>query len=528
MSSTGSGGALRVGVVLVIVLAIVGGGIAYYMGAFGHHAVAETNKKHEENAEEPSIRVKTVHSRYDKEFTVTVTRPADVQPYFSANLETMVPGYVTWIPWDVGSQVKKGEKLVEVLIPDRVARVDQRKADVKQAEAMVVLKTAAIDTAKADLESARAKVDAAQARLESDQAYEDFREKQKHRYEELYRQRAIDAKLVDEQVDRYEASKQATIASKAQLVFAKEEVKAYDARVQQAKADLEEAKSKVKVAEAELTYAKVMVDYGTIKAPFDGEITRRNVDPGFFVQNAGDGHALPLLVMQRNDIVTIEVRVPDVYVNYITPNTEAIFETSVMPGVKIHGKVTRYPQSLINVAKDRTMLVEIDLWNRDAAEFEKNIKNQAFREDLRRGLPDDPNKGYPVVPKFKGKMEPGKQKRLLPGTYGNLTLVLQKFSDVQMLPSQAVVRMGGYAYIYLVKDGKAVLQPVQVQIDDGKLAKVDLLSNEGEVLGSLTGQEEVIISNQSELADGQPVEPVLDKEWGKKKGVSGGDKNEKH
>ncbi len=65
-----------------------------------------------------------------------------------------------------------------------------------------------------------------------------------------------------------------------------------------------------------------------------------------------------------------------------------------------------------------------------------------------------------------------------------------------------------------MQNGKAHLQPVDVQVDDGKLVKVELLGDKGEVLGDLTGKEEVIISNQGELSEGQPVKATIhDEDW---------------
>ena len=50
-----------------------------------------------------------------------------------------------------------------------------------------------------------------------------------------------------------------------------------------------------------------------------------------------------------------------------------------------------------------------------------------------------------------------------------------------MIPTQSIVREGGRASIYVVRDGKAHRVPVQVQVDDGTLAKVELLGANGEV-----------------------------------------------
>jgi multidrug resistance efflux pump len=523
-------GALRLGVVLVVVLGLLGGGFAFL-----HHAAdkvtpkatAGSDESENDEALEAEIPVKVVYPRYDKSFTMTEKRPADVLPYYQADLVTRVPGIIQWMPYDVGSKVKAGQELVKVSVPDQEARVKQREADVEHAKAVVEQKKAAVEVAKADWEAAEARVRATQARLRADQKYLEFREKQRDRYVGLLRDRAIASELVDEQEDQYHAASETVIADKEKVTSTEADAKAAKTRITEALQQQHEAEAKVKVAQAELHYAQAMLDYATIKAPFDGVIVRRNADPGFFVQNAGDGHATPLLTIQRNDIVTVVMRLPDVYAAYVTPETEAIFETPSLPGVKIHGKVTRYPPSLLNPEKDRTMLVEVDLWNRSPEKFEQIMKDphtrEAFINGLKRGIPGDPKGGLPVVPRIQGNLA---GRELMPGMFGEMTLVLHKFDNVHMLPSQAIVNKGGYQYIYVVKDGKAQLQPVKVLVDDGKLVNVELLDKEGGVIGPLTGKEEVIVSNQGELSEGQPVKPALVEDW--KSLVPGGDRNEKH
>ena len=82
-----------------------------------------------------------------------------------------------------------------------------------------------------------------------------------------------------------------------------------------------------------------------------------------------------------------------------------------------------------------------------------------------------------------------------------------------MIPSQALLRVGGRAFIYVVQEGKARLIPVEVQVDDGSLVKVVRLGEQGEALGDLTGTEEVIVSNQDELSEGQVVRASPQADW---------------
>ncbi|HEY7329185.1 MAG TPA: HlyD family efflux transporter periplasmic adaptor subunit [Gemmataceae bacterium] len=519
-----SQGTLRLGVALVVVLGLLGGGFAVI-----HHGVdkATAGVSEPPDSDEPAeaeIPVKIVRPRYDKEFTMTEKRPADVLPYFETDLVTRVPGYIEWMPYDVGSRVKAGEVLVRVAVPDLVARRDQRQAEVKHAESVVEQKKASVKVARATWAAAKSRINAAKSREKADRAYLAYRDKQTKRYEGLLRDQAIEARLVDEQEDERHAAFEAVNADVEKVISATEDANAAEAHIDQAIEEQHEAEAKVKVAKAELDFAQAMLDYATIEAPYDGVIVHRNVkvNPGFFVQNAGNGHAVPLLTIHRNDIVTVVMRLPDNFAAYVTPQTEAIFETPSLPGVKIRGKVTRYPPSLVTPEKDRTMLVEVDLWNRSPQRVKEKLSDKKFIDGLKKGMPGDPRGGLPVLPNIEGNLA---GREILPGMFGEMTLVLHKFENVYMLPSQAVINKGGNQYIYVVKDGKAQLQRVKEQVNDGKLVYVELLDKEGTVLGDLTGKEEVIISNQGELSEGQPVKPSIVDDW---KGlVPGGDRNEK-
>jgi hypothetical protein len=99
---------------------------------------------------------------------------------------------------------------------------------------------------------------------------------------------------------------------------------------------------------------------------------------------------------------------------------------------------------------------------------------------------------------------------MYPGMYGEMHLVFRELSHVFLIPSDAIVRPGGTPYIYLVKNGKAALVPVEVQVDDQHLAKVAIITktSTGVVKRNLTGEEQVIYSNQGELTDGEAVKAI--------------------
>lgn len=507
-------GLMRLGVTLLLILSLVGGSLAFFWS--NKHSLAKTGEETPAGEDEPAaveITVRTIHPLLDQKFTMTESRPADIRPYFQADLETKATGLVSMIRVDRGTPVHEGDVLVKVAVPDLDARVAQREADRDRAVAQVDQKKAAKKTIEAELKAFEAKVRATKAKLKKDQAYLDYRYKQLKRYEQLLELGSIKAQLVDEQNDQYAAAWETVNATTEAVAAAEAVVESTKSKIAQAAADIVEAERNVDVAEAQWKYEKAMLGYATIKAPFDGTIVRRSVDPGFFVQNAGNGRATPLLTIQRNDIVTVVMAVPDNFAPYVNTDTEAVIESPSLPGVKIHGKVTRFALSLDNPQSDRTMPVEVDLWNGPVNQYEAKMKDETFTKQLKTGMPGDPLGGKPILPEIKGKLTGGRKMRLMPGMYCRMTLVLRNFDNAYMLPNSAIITPGGSTYIYVARNGKAHLQPVKVQAEDGRLALVELLNAKGEILGGLTGKEEVIVSNQSELSEGQPVKTTLIEDW---------------
>src|SRR5205085_1639615 len=145
--------------------------------------------------------------------------------------------------------------------------------------------------------------------------------------------------------------------------------------VDRARADLKEAASKILSAQADidlkagaveaaltdLEKARAVADFAQVRAPFDGVITQRNIDPGSFVQNATTGQSKTLMTVSRLDLVTVVARFPDNVAPFVSFNTPAVIEIDEVAGLNIAGRVTRFSPSIQNT--DRTMQVEVDLFN---------------------------------------------------------------------------------------------------------------------------------------------------------------------
>lgn len=228
-------------------------------------------------------------------------------------------------------------------------------------------------------------------------------------------------------------------------------------RLANARADIVVKEARVHVARDEVDRARILANYTQIRAPFDGVITFRGVDEGDFVQNASSGQSKPLLSIIDIHKVKVVLQVPEREAIYVQPEAEAEMRLDTREHWTIKGKVARVSPSLD--AQSRTRQVEIDLDNADG--------------------------------------------KLLPGMYGEVTVILQKIDHAQAIPATAVYSRRGENFIIQVIDGVAQRQRVRIRYDDGKELEVVKLIENREV--PLDGTEELVVSNKGELAVGQRV-----------------------
>ena len=237
---------------------------------------------------------------------------------------------------------------------------------------------------------------------------------------------------------------------------------------------------------------------GVVMAPFDGVIARRSADPGTFVANPAIVPGVrPLLVVERTDIVTVSMRVPEAYVAQVGKDTEAELRLDAMPGKVLRFKPTRLAPSLDPA--DRTLRVEVDLFNGTAEEHRQFLEKAKLNRNA-----DLKGRALPEFPKG---LETGAAARLLPGMYGKMRLRLKRFQNAPVIPSSAIVRRGGLPYLFRVESGMALLKPIAVELDDGLLARVFWLDKDAgrDVRRELSRDEELVLTNQGELEDGSRV-----------------------
>jgi multidrug resistance efflux pump len=397
--------------------------------------------------------------------------------------------------------VEKDQVLVRIYAPDKLALASEKRNVVTQREREFDLMQEKKSAAEEAVKTALVNVKLKDALVLEAQAQTRYRAVQFENLEGLWKTRAVEKIVRDEGEKSLGVARAAEAGAEAARLKAVQEVEDARANVRVIEAEAKRARQLIEVAKSDSEQAAALVEYAVVKAPFRAAVVRRRVDPGSFVQNASTGHPTPMLTLERSDIVTVVMNVPDNYAAYVAPGTEAVIRLDSMPGVKVRGKVTRFAPSVATAAHDRTMRVEVDLWNGAPDQYQPFFADPKNLADLKEGP-------LPILPELTGKGPLPPAPRLLTGTYGTMTLVLKSFGRIELIPSQAVMRRGGRASIYVVRDEKAHLLPVEVRVDDGTLAHVVLLGKNGEVTGHLDDGEQVIVTNQEELTEGQPVAPV--------------------
>jgi HlyD family secretion protein len=288
--------------------------------------------------------------------------PGSVQAFETVHLHAKVSGFLKTQTVDIGARVKRGDLLAVIAVPELEKQAQRNEASVVQAQARVRQMTARLSSAEADHEAAKAAVEQADATFKSSAAWVRFRGKQYQRMKDLFTLSSIEERLVDESKERYEASLETEHSSKAAIATAKAHLAAAAAKILVAEADVSVARSEIDVTQADLDKTHVLLDYAVITAPFDGEICLRSFFPGDFIRSASEGATqIPLLTIQRTNVLRVVVQVPDRDVPYLDKGDPAIVRIDSLPGKKFVGTVSRKAGS--EDPQTRLMHVEIDLPN---------------------------------------------------------------------------------------------------------------------------------------------------------------------
>lgn len=377
-------------------------------------------------AADATPRVQTV-AVAPQDLSRTIEMPATVEGYETADLYAKVGGFLAEIHVDIGDEVTKGQVLARLSIPEMHKELAEKQAAVAASEAELQSSAAALYEAQTELQEKKAHVNQQMAEFQ--------------RVSELVQRGSLQQKLLDEATYKLDAAKAALQTAQA--------------RIQTAEAVLQSNRAKIDLAQAEHDKIQTLLEYGEIRAPFDGIVTKRFVHPGAFIQPAeGNSAARPLLTVTRIDMVRVWLDLPMAEVRWLSRGDRVVLDRiNVLPGASFEGEVTRFATALNH--DSRMMRVEVDLPNPDH--------------------------------------------QLLPGYYGYATVLLDELPQTAVVPASAIVTRGTESFVCVIENGVSQMRPVSVVFQDGVVVGIG---------SGLTPGEQVVQAGGGQLRDGQQVVAV--------------------
>ncbi len=334
--------------------------------------------------------------------------PGNIQAVTEAPILARATGYIRKRYVDIGDRVKAGQVVAEVEAPELDQQILQAHAAIDQAGSSVQQAEAAIQQGRANENLARLTA-GRMANLLG---------------------RGVVSKQDNDNAQAQYAAQQANVESLVKAAAA--------------------MRSSVIAAEANLARLNQIKTYQTVRAPFEGVITLRNVDTGALVN---EGSTLLFRVAQTATLRTY-INLPQADAESVKVGQRAIVSIAELPGRKFDGIVTRTSNALDPAT--RTLLTEVQVHNADGA--------------------------------------------LMPGMFAQVDLTVpRKFPPLLIPGDTLVVRSDGPQVAVVNPDGIVHFARIQLGRDYG-----DRL----EVISGLVEGQRLAVNPSDEVREGAKVNPV--------------------
>jgi RND family efflux transporter MFP subunit len=272
----------------------------------------------------------------------------------------------------------------------------------------------------------------------------------------------ISSPEIEQQLNQAQASKQQLQSA---LNLAKVTVDRWHALLEQKavsqqefderRSNYEQAVSNLNVADANVQRLKELLSFTRVTAPFDGVITRRNVNIGDLI-DAGSSGSKPLFILTQSNSLRAYVYVPQVYAKNIKEGQTVALRLAELPNRKFSGVVTRTARAIDPAS--RSLQVEISVANASG--------------------------------------------ELLPGSYIEVQVTAHHRAGIVVPVNTLLLRGEGPRVASVDAQGKVKLKAVELGKDFG--AKV-------EVLSGVSPSDELVLNPSDDLSDGDVLTVVKKK-----------------
>jgi RND family efflux transporter MFP subunit len=256
------------------------------------------------------------------------------------------------------------------------------------------------------------------------------------------------ARISSPETDQQVRQARSTLANRRRIA---ERVRPLAANGAVSREEREQADTDLAVAEAELRRVLALQEYEILRAPFDGVVTARYVDPGALLSGSGTGSAVVDLADPTR--TRVQVYVGQDLAPFVKLGDPGEITVDQHPELRIRATVRRVADALDS--RTRTMLVE--LWPDEGVAF-----------------------------------------RLVPGMFVHASLRV-RVPSLPWVPAEALVARGERLQVARVLDGRLHFADVEPGLNDGKTIQIRR---------GLEAGETVALSPPSDLGEGAPVRAI--------------------
>lgn len=413
----------------------------------GNSATANANA-------EPAVVDVTTEAAIIKPIPTYVEATGTLASDASTDVAPSVSGKIVEVNFDIGSYVNQGDVLVRLDPRDAQIRVEQARAQVEQQRQAVNQANAAADQALANLRQTQARLGIGDgqtfqikdfSQVKSVTAQLELAEKELRRAERLLESGDISRSTYDQRKSQRdallgqldEARSNAAVAIKA-IDTARE---AYNA----AKAAAGSARAAVATLEAQVAAAEKSLTDTFIRSPISGYVSDKVADVGEYISPNTPNSKIATIV--RTSTLRMKIDVPEASIGKIATGQGVSLQVTAYPDRNFAGTIVRIAPSVNPQA--RTLTVEAEVQNTE-------------------GL-------------------------LKPGQFATVRVTQSKPEPAVVIPVTAVKTVGDTNSVFVIKDGIAREQIVQLGLLEGDMIQVKR---------GLVDGDRVATSNLNQLTDG--------------------------
>jgi RND family efflux transporter MFP subunit len=390
--------------------------------------------------------IKPIPSYFEATGNLVSDEQTDVAP--------AVAGKIVQVNFDIGSYVNQGDVLLRLDDRDARIKLEQNQAKLQQTQSALMQAEAQVEQQKANLRATQA-----QLGLEGNQKFDvntvaevrnakatlDLAELEFSRATRLLESGDMARTLYDQRRTQRDQARSAydTAVNTARQRYAT--IETAQAAVDTAIAAARAAQSNVGSAQADVAAAQKAIDDTYVRSPISGYVSDKTADPGEYISPSVPNSKIASIV--RTSTLRLRIDVPEQAVGKVATGQSISLQVSAYPDRNFAGTVVRMSPSLNATA--RTLVVEADVPNGDGI--------------------------------------------LKPGQFATVRITQSKPEPAVMIPVSAVRTDGDVSRVYIIKDGIAHEQLVQLGLLENDMIQV----KQGVIEGDM-----VATSNVAALADG--------------------------